>query len=83
MEAAGRTEKRDYALVVRYEDSTEDTEEPWPAPQGELLKLVDFGLATCCTPGRKLYHVCGSPGYALGDQPMSMSIDDIGFSERG
>ena len=71
VETAGRTEKRDYALVVRYEDSTEDTEEPWPAPQGELFK-VGGRLPEALTPppkglvGRGFRFDDGRTGFIVG-----------------
>jgi serine/threonine protein kinase len=32
-------------------------------PRGGLLKLCDFGLATCLAPHHRLHHACGSPAY--------------------
>ena len=71
MEAAGRTEKRDYALVVRYEDAAEDAAEPWPANDGELFK-VGGRLPEALTPppkglvGRGFRFDDGRTGFIVG-----------------
>jgi hypothetical protein len=71
VETAGRTEKRDYALVVRYEDAAEDAAEPWPANDGELFK-VGGRLPEALTPppkglvGRGFRFDDGRTGFIVG-----------------
>ena len=70
VETAARA-KRDYALVVRYEDSEEDAAEPWPANDGELFK-VGGRLPEALTPppkglvGRGFRFDDGRTGFIVG-----------------
>ena len=87
VETAGRTEKRDYALVVRYEDAEEDAAEPWPSNDGELFK-VGGRLPEALTPppkglvGRGFRFDDGRTGFIVGfssrDSQFLLRYDDDG-----